>query len=423
MHLRRKYLMVVAVPVVALLAATTLAYAADRRASANISAIEHTFAVRLQIRNVLDDLIDSETGTRGYLLTRDAAFLDPYKRGSTALPEDLEGLQAIVGGDAQQMVQFDALAPLVTERMYLLRRQQTLAPLGSTRQRKISDPMLERGNVLMTEIRARFATMEAREESVLAAHDPERQRAHSISWETEFLVLPLAVLLSLLLVVAVSSRIVNRIHQVEENALRLERGDPLDPPDRSRDEIGKLSRLMVETGTRLNEAQAELRRLATTDPLTGLMNRRGLMPLAEHELSLSRREQRPLAIAFVDVDGLKGVNDEHGHGIGDLLIIEVAVLLRDTLRASDLVARVGGDEFCVLLTSDSAIDVETTIERIQHHVRWANTLPGRTYNVSVSIGAAVRDPLHDESIDELLCKADAAMYARKRTKQAGLPTG
>lgn len=414
--------MVVAVPVVALLAATALAYTADRRASAGISAIEHTFAVRFCIRDVLDDLIDSETGTRGYLLTGDPSFLEPYRRGSRSLPEDLAALQSIVSDDDQQMVQLDRLTPLVTERMYLLRRQQSLAPLDTAPKQKIAEPMLQRGNVLMTEIRSVFTTMEAREESVLADRNAERQRSGSISWETEFVVLPLAVLLSLLLVIAVSGRIVTRIRHVEENALRLERGDPLDPPDRARDEIGRLSRIMVETGTRLNEARVELKRLATTDSLTGLMNRRGLMPLAEHELSLSRREQRPLALAFVDVDGLKGVNDEHGHGVGDLLIIEVAALLRDTLRASDLVARVGGDEFCVLLTSDSAIDIDTAVARIQNHVRWANTLPGRTYEVSVSIGAAVRDPLHDESIDELLHKADAAMYARKRTKQAGVPT-
>lgn len=422
MRLRRKYLLVVAVPVVALLAATTLAYTAGHRASAGIAAIEHTFAVRLQIRNVLGDLVDSETGTRGYLLTGDPAFLDPYRRGSRSLKGDLQGLRSVVSDDPQQMVLLDKLTPLVTERMQLLRRQRSLAPANSAAERKLVDTMLERGSVLMTDIRSLFTSMETLEQTALPDRNSERQQANSISSQTEFLVLPLAMLLSLLLVVAVSSRIVNRIHQVEENAHRLERGDPLEPPDKARDEIGKLSRLMVETGTRLDQARAELRLLATTDPLTGLMNRRGLMPLAEHELSLSRREQRPLAIAFVDVDGLKGVNDEHGHGIGDLLIIEVAALLRDTLRASDLVARVGGDEFCVLLTSDSAIDVDTTIARIQHHVSWANTLPGRTYEVSVSIGAAIRDPQHDESLDELLHKADAAMYARKRTKQAGLPT-
>jgi diguanylate cyclase (GGDEF)-like protein len=163
----------------------------------------------------------------------------------------------------------------------------------------------------------------------------------------------------------------------------------------------------------LEKANEDIRQLSITDDLTGLNNRRGFYHLAEPALHAARRDGRSCLLAFIDVDGLKGVNDEQGHSAGDGLIADVAQLLRATLRQSDILARLGGDEFCVLITqhdSDPALLRKRLVEAFSRF----NETGQRTYHLSASIGL-MRAPATDSStVDELLARADELMYAEKR---------
>ena len=131
MRLRQKYLAVMTVPVVVLATATMLAFRADRRSTGVIEAVAHTSAVRLSIDAVLNDLVDAETGMRGYLITGDSNLLDPYRRASVALPKDLADFRATIADNAAQTKSLDQLTPLIIERMELLWRQKDLAPLDT----------------------------------------------------------------------------------------------------------------------------------------------------------------------------------------------------------------------------------------------------------------------------------------------------
>ena len=163
--------------------------------------------------------------------------------------------------------------------------------------------------------------------------------------------------------------------------------------------------------------QDDLRRAAAIDPLTHLNNRRGFMPIAEHQLRIAARTREPVALVFVDVDGLKHVNDTLGHAVGDTLIAEAAVVLRTTFRASDLPARMGGDEFCILLRGDSATSAERAVERLQAAVADANVQEGRAFELSLSVGIARFNPDEPVSIDRLIEEADGLMYSHKRAKR------
>ena len=407
-----------ALPVVVLVATTTLAIMADRRATAGVTAVEHAYEVRVGIGEVLRDLVDAETAARGYLLTGEADVLDPYVAATAALSVDLADLTQEMTASSTQRARVEVLTPLIVERMSLLRRLVEEGPITTDADRARSIPTLLHGNDLMKRIRVELGGMEEEETSLLRERQEERVRAERISSVAQLVALPIGVILSLTLVMVVSSRVVRRVRRIEQNALQLEAGEPLTAPDDSKDELGRLSRLMVETGTRLMETQDELRHLATVDPLTGVANRRGFLPLAEFQLQVSRREHRPTAMAFIDVDGLKPVNDRCGHATGDDLLREVAALLQDTVRASDIVARLGGDEFCVLLTGESGFDPETAIQRLEHTFEWANRLPARKYPISVSIGLARFDPNGSgDTTDQLIRRADHAMYETKRGKQ------
>ncbi len=166
--------------------------------------------------------------------------------------------------------------------------------------------------------------------------------------------------------------------------------------------------------------QAELGNLALKDDLTGFYNRRGFQVLAERQLKLGRRFGRGMLLFFIDVDGLKQINDSFGHAAGDQALKRTAEILKNTFRDSDIIARLGGDEFAVLAIEASGHS-ETAIQaRLRRYLRAANAgEAGR--NVSVSVGVARFDHRNVASIAELMAHADHAMYQQKRSRMNSRP--
>ncbi len=163
--------------------------------------------------------------------------------------------------------------------------------------------------------------------------------------------------------------------------------------------------------------EERLAHAALRDDLTGLRNRRAFFEIARHRALLAERSGRPLSILFVDVDGLKDVNDRLGHAQGSRLIRDAAGILAATVRRSDVVARLGGDEFVVLLDDQGAAGAERLADRIRDRVRALNASSDRPYEVSLSIGAATLDPSRPRAVEDLLTEADRRMYEDKRGRR------
>ncbi len=151
---------------------------------------------------------------------------------------------------------------------------------------------------------------------------------------------------------------------------------------------------------------------AVTDQLTGLLNRRGFTQSAERELERARRYSRPLALAYIDVRGLKAVNDTEGHLAGDRLLQEVATLLSSSARANDIVGRMGGDELAVLLAEQAESGAAAMSERIRDHVPEHRAALGLRTRWDVTIGTA-SFPGDGETLDELIAAADRRMYEQR----------
>jgi diguanylate cyclase (GGDEF)-like protein len=151
---------------------------------------------------------------------------------------------------------------------------------------------------------------------------------------------------------------------------------------------------------------------ATTDPLTGVFNRRGFNESAERELRRARRYGHEMALAWVDIRGLKAVNDSEGHAAGDRLIQQVAVLLSQSARAHDLVGRMGGDELAVLLAEQSAAGADAMSRRFREQVPQHRAALGLTTAWDVTIGTA-SFPEDGDTLDELLKAADRRMYQQR----------
>jgi diguanylate cyclase (GGDEF)-like protein len=162
------------------------------------------------------------------------------------------------------------------------------------------------------------------------------------------------------------------------------------------------------------ELEAQLRELATRDPLTGLYNRRHFMELAEHEIVRVGRTQTPLALCMFDADQFKRINDEHGHAAGDRVLIALARAASSMLRSVDVLGRVGGEEFYALLPDATVANAANVAERIRcavHEVA-VTADSGAVIHPKVSIGVTGFRP--GEHLESLLRRADDALYDAKQ---------
>lgn len=156
--------------------------------------------------------------------------------------------------------------------------------------------------------------------------------------------------------------------------------------------------------------------LSLVDELTQLRNRRGFFELAQQALRIARREHYAMGLFFVDLNGLKRINDRFGHLAGDQALRDTANVLRQTFRESDIVARLGGDEFVALAHVNR--DTSVLRDRLREQLALLNATADRAYTLDVSIGTTVVNVTTDDNIETLIARADAAMYEEKRAIMA-----
>jgi diguanylate cyclase (GGDEF)-like protein len=414
--LRSKILAIMVIPVVVLVAATFALLASRQETTDALIAERHEAALRDAFGLVLVDMTDAESATRGYVLTGESLFLEPYDRGLARLPTDMQTLSDLTQDIPSDSKVVAELRVLANERLSILQTTQLMAPIDDLTNHTQLVQLMNSGKGIMDQIRTLIDREETDGASALTEHQRHLDASRHLSFLIGIVGMPLSFLASLLLVTLFTRRLVNRIRRTEEIARMLDQGIPLGKPSASDDELGRLERVLVSSGTRVVELQDELRRMGTADALTRLMNRRGFLPTADHQLEVAKRSHQPMALMFLDLDGLKRVNDTLGHSVGDQVITEAAYVMRQTFRASDLIARMGGDEFCVLFAVESEAAAATIVTRLQAAADELNRQEGRPFVLSFSTGVAMFDPEQPGTLDELMAAADVRMYEAKRAK-------
>lgn len=162
---------------------------------------------------------------------------------------------------------------------------------------------------------------------------------------------------------------------------------------------------------------AELEQLADSDTLTPLPNRRSFMRKLERTIADVARHREPAAVVFIDLNGLKQVNDTYGHKAGDAMILHVARELRAHVRLADIVARLGGDEFAIILNRAQPGDAEAKAAALSQHLS-ETLLDIGTAQLSVGISCGVAQILAGDTVESVLARADAAMYAGRRRQRS-----
>jgi diguanylate cyclase (GGDEF)-like protein len=167
----------------------------------------------------------------------------------------------------------------------------------------------------------------------------------------------------------------------------------------------------------VQETSEKLERLSVMDELTGLYNRRGFLTLAKQQITLKERKNKDLLLVFFDIDGLKEINDTLGHSTGDYAIVSLANLLRKAFRSSDIVARIGGDEFVILAIECSICEYKKIKSRLDHSMDEFNASNDQPFQLSVSAGAVPCDSDTKFTIEQLMKEADAELYKEKKRKK------
>lgn len=171
-----------------------------------------------------------------------------------------------------------------------------------------------------------------------------------------------------------------------------------------------------EAESALRQREEQLRMLSLADDLTGLYNRRGLFALGEHAMRSAHRRARGLGVIYIDVDGLKSINDRFGHSQGDEALRAVADIMRASIRESDVVARIGGDEF-VILAEDGPEISSGLLLRLERRVEAFNRKGGHPFRLAISVGAVDWETDERVTLQELIERADQRMYDVKRAKR------
>ncbi|MFH1459401.1 MAG: GGDEF domain-containing protein [Candidatus Omnitrophota bacterium] len=167
---------------------------------------------------------------------------------------------------------------------------------------------------------------------------------------------------------------------------------------------------------KLKKAEVIQRELSLIDELTKLYNRRGFLLYANHLLKLSNRMQRGLVLIYADLDGLKHINDKLGHKQGDTALMCIAKVLHKTFRGSDVIGRIGGDEFAILALELKAESLDILRKRVKENLKLAMRNSNFKYKLTVSLGMMYYHPEKPQTIEELLDKADKLMYEEKNSK-------
>jgi len=166
-----------------------------------------------------------------------------------------------------------------------------------------------------------------------------------------------------------------------------------------------------------NRLLEQVRQLAIIDELTGLMNRRGFMMLADHQRNLADRKGTSLTLLYLDVDRFKLINDQFGHEEGDRALRELAAVLLHTFRRSDVVARLGGDEFVVLMADVNSDGLRTVLDRVRKNLAALSQDARFSWRLAVSVGVVQYDAANPATLEGLLAAADQAMYREKQASR------
>lgn len=347
--------------------------AARERAAATDWEI-HTLEVLETTAHLRNSAVTTINKERGYLLTGDESYLEEYRESREEMRADIAELSRQIADNPDQAGRLARIEGRTDYHLGILDRMIALAQDGQTEE-AIARVKANEGRNSIEAIMAEIDTFEAAERDLLAGRTlaADDARRHSDLMEQLMGFVGLALLF-----------------------------------------LGTLAAIALRRSlAREGVAAAELRRIALTDELTGLANRRELLASLDRMIASAKRSERPLSIAILDIDRFKRVNDTYGHPAGDEVIKTVGHIATQVMRDQDLVGRLGGEEFVIVFTDTDAQQAIEACERLRRAVADTSILVERGVVLNVTLSSGLAQYRDGDDRTTLIARADEALYEAK----------
>ncbi|GEM79100.1 diguanylate cyclase domain-containing protein [Vibrio superstes] len=389
-------------------------YFLESRSESKLQWVTHTNQVLQTSGDLLNAVSDAETGQRGYLLTGQSYYLEPYFRSRDEIKFIWEELKTLTSDNQEQQILLDELVEDIDNKL-----EELAFSIDLYNDQPAEALKLVRSNVgkkFMDNIRRHLLVFNSEEKRLLEQRKGDYREARA--YITMMIVIETIVMLFLAFftMITINRTLFTPLTKLLDATQKIEQGKQQDVVDYlPRDEIGYLMGRFYKMSESIHQRHADLHTKAHTDELTSVNNRFNLYADVESAIQNSQIEGTVTAVCFIGMDGFKSINDELGHEFGDILLQTVASRLKRTVRTTDEVYRYGGDEFVVLLQSVRAEEeVSTIVNALVDKIRHPITHKGHQLNVRFSTGVAI-SPKDSTDAMVLLDNADKAMYRAKQT--------
>ncbi|WP_206483937.1 diguanylate cyclase [Thalassotalea sp. G2M2-11] len=376
--------------------------------------VHHTHNVLMNAKSLLSHLKDAETGQRGYLLTEDTAYLQPYHQGHIASLNTLSLLKKLTKDNPEQQAVLSEVTTKMDEKFNEL--AHTISAVESGEKAQAYQLVNEdHGKQLMDDIRAYMATFSSKENLLLEQRKGSYRENRAKITTLIYVELAILICLAFVTYLFLQNSLFTPLKLLVKSAEKVEHGQKVEAGDIvGRDEMGNLLSAFYEMSQKVTEREQILDHKANHDGLTGLRNRLTVNQELNYAISQSQLDGDKSAVLFIDLNSFKPINDSLGHDFGDLILKETATKLLASTRSSDIVFRLGGDEFLVILKNINDIaNVIAIIHKIQNEFALPTEIKGKQMEISISIGVSIT-PDDTTTCTELIEYADLAMYEAKK---------
>jgi len=380
--LSKKITLGFALAVFIILVAALLSYQRMREQAAARQWVLQSNEVLAELGGAVSDVTEAETGVRGFLLTGDDAYLESWHAGVQDAPEHLRRLYELTADNPGQQARVADLDRASQEKLaWVAQTVDTYRNQGPPAAK--AAVMSGKGRAQMDRVRQIASEMAKQEKQLL------QERTERTELKTRHVTTYLRVLAAMVVIILGLA-----FYQIRTEMR----------------ELGRVQSELAESQNKLEEALSREQELSRSDPLTQVANRRAFSEALEIESRRASRYGRPVSIAYIDLDNFKNFNDSLGHVAGDALLVTVGQTMQRHVRAGSCVARVGGDEFALMIPDVGAMEVELTLRRIRRLL--LDEMKSNGWPVTFSIGAVVFSQSAGSG-EEMIHRADQEMYAVK----------
>lgn len=420
MSIRVKLILFISFLFISAIGNALLTFQLEKYGEEKLKWVNHTNGVIIEIKEFLGHIKDAETGQRGYLLTEDISYLEPYYTGTVEAKIHFNKLKELTLDNPLQQkrlkeiekytkLKFDELAQTIK-----LKQHQ-----NGNGDEALKIVKQNKGKEYMNKIRDILKEF-THTEMLLLGERKGDFREHKAQITTFIIVeIIFFVFLAFLTITFLNKNLFAPLKVLLASTHKMEKGERVNVTDIiSKDEMGHLLSSFFKMQEKVHTRTEDLDYKAHHDELTGLKNRTKMFHEIQDVIEDLKKFNIKFAVMFIDLNKFKQLNDTLGHDAGDAMLKETAYRLNDSVRLDDTVFRIGGDEFLVLIkNANDTAEVQNVVSNILKAFKQPAMIQGQPTEISLSIGIAI-SPDDTENSDEILKYSDIAMYEAKRDKES-----